>query len=871
MRFGLLNNPMIGLLLLCGVFYSAIAAAKLVPDSHLSDTIAKSPHLQQVMGVEDARHLLVRSGIGAAPTALEALIGKTRIEGIRSIVAGIQTHPINAVPAWVLAPAPRYWSRSDMTRGQRREFNRARQREVSELRMWWVREMIETSSPQTERLLLFWHDHFATAYSAIDDMSTAIARQHLTLRSLAAGNFGELLRAVIRDAAMLHYLDNTSNSKHSPNENLAREFLELFTLGEGAYTESDVKNAAKALTGFSVASLRDQQFRFERWKHDYSQKTLFDKSGDFDGDDLVNLVLDQPATARFIAKKFWAAYINEHTHNSSDIELLAMHFRDSNYDIQSLLAHTLSLPAFWQSQNRGVQIKSPIDLVIGSVRSSGLVPTDWQTIPAQLTQLGQSLFEPPNVAGWPSGGSWITPSHLLNRAAWAREFISSDCVDCTSDSMSDGSMTMMMQGEINKVMQSGEALDGRKLSVRLASENLEGAPEFQLALKHAGETLWASPVLKVRGGHDTKRFGRLSGFSQLPWQTMHVETPDTMPNFDSVVVTFLNDHASADGDRNLYIDWISIEGQLYHTSGGKQDSECPPNNAENAGALYCNGSVTVNAAKSPSSSSPLPGFPSLLHASNAHLSWLNHPAQATSKDVSLAFVLTDLTFHNQHWENFYIQIQHTTEGGFKLQFDNFGCWPECLDPWPDCARQQVEVQLFRQLVLPLRKTDTKGELTCHFTALTDQQKQFVSLLWRSVPSIYDLVRKTRRVQKKPELSDRYHAWMPLIDQIRQQLPDSLYTDNRFASADTLLVVDGSFASEVTSSFDYLVETPPQAASSSFTHTLDAFSRLSELENADGQAWTMGEILISVPPASRISSTVMVSVEHAVQSPEFQLK
>jgi len=214
-------------------------------------------YLDQVMTISDQRHLLERTGFGAPLHSLKKLKGK---QGVQMIVEGLQKKSWNPPPSWVRGVAPPYWARGDMDEPEKQRFNMARDREMGEFRLWWVKEMLETPSPQTERLVLFWHNHFVSTYPALDEKSTSLARQNLMFRKQGSGNFRVMLKEIIRDAAMLNYLDNDNNKRNAPNENLARELLELFTLGEGNYDEHTVKEAARALTGYRTNELKDLSF-----------------------------------------------------------------------------------------------------------------------------------------------------------------------------------------------------------------------------------------------------------------------------------------------------------------------------------------------------------------------------------------------------------------------------------------------------------------------------------------------------------------------------------------------------------------------------------------------------------------------------------
>ena len=219
---------------------------------------------------------------------------------------------------------------------------------------------------------------------------------------------------------MLNYLDNNNSNKEKPNENFARELMELFSLGEGNYTEQDVKNAARALTGYTIEGTNDQQFMFRYWAHDNSEKSIFGKTGNFNGDDLVDLILTQPAAARFITAKFWYALVSNIKPDRSRLAVHANAFRQSDYDIKTLYKSILLSEDFWNVDNRATIVQSPVALTIGTIRSTGILPSDWQTLPSTLAQMGQQLFDPPNVAGWPGGKAWITPGRLLTRLEWLK-------------------------------------------------------------------------------------------------------------------------------------------------------------------------------------------------------------------------------------------------------------------------------------------------------------------------------------------------------------------------------------------------------------------------------------------------------------------
>ncbi len=384
----------------------------------VSATDANSEH---VVSLDDAIHLLTRTGLGAHPAEVAELTGMTRSHAIETVLQGFSSDANDRMPAWVDA-APPYMFRPGMLRADRRQFNQDRNLEFQNLRSWWVEEMLTTASPQTERLVLFWHNHFASSYKGLGNLSTGMARQNRLFREHASGSFRSLLHGILQDAVMLRYLDNNTNRKKAPNENLARELFELFTLGEGNYTENDIKEAARALTGHTFVQSHNLAFRVISGQHDAGTKTIFGVTGKFSGHELVELILDQKKTAEFIATKFWRHYINENDINESSIKQWARVFRDSDYDIGALFKELLQSEDFWAASNRHSIVKSPVDLVIGGARSLGDTTRDVKAMIRAMEEQGQSLFNPPNVAGWPGGEAWVTPGRLLKRLQWLRGF-----------------------------------------------------------------------------------------------------------------------------------------------------------------------------------------------------------------------------------------------------------------------------------------------------------------------------------------------------------------------------------------------------------------------------------------------------------------
>ena len=363
-----------------------------------------------------ARHFLLRTGFAPDQAEVEALTGQPARQAVLDVIHKAQlARPLHAAPDFTSQPAPVSY-RSLKTKEEQQAWRQQQQRESLELKTWWMGEMIESPAPLAERMTLFWHNHFATSQQKVIS-SQAMWRQHLLLRAGALGNFSSLLHAVAKDPAMLVYLDGANSRKEAPNENFAREVMELFTLGEatqgGQYTEQDIREAARAFTGWSVER-EDFSFRFRSVFHDAGDKTVLGRRGNLDGDAALDILLEQPAAARFIVGKLWREFVSP-VPDKAEVERIARHFRASGYDIGAALGELLLSDAFWAESNRGSLIKSPVDLVVGTLRQFDFSYTDATPFALKSAQLGQNLLVPPNVKGWPGQNDWINASTLLER------------------------------------------------------------------------------------------------------------------------------------------------------------------------------------------------------------------------------------------------------------------------------------------------------------------------------------------------------------------------------------------------------------------------------------------------------------------------
>jgi uncharacterized protein (DUF1800 family) len=366
------------------------------------------------LGYDDARHLLNRTGFGATEPEIERFSRMTRDEAARKLLADVRTTAVTPPPSWVgSTEALRYPRAGEKASDvEKKMFLQQQIREGLELRAWWVAEMLATPSPLTERMTLFWHNHFVSSQQKVK-LAELMYWQNATLRANALGNFGDLLHAIARDPAMVVYLDNAQNRKGTPNENFAREAMELFTLGEGSYSEQDVKEAARAFTGWSLDRTTGR-FMFRRFIHDDGTKTVLGRTGNLDGDAVLDILLAQPQTAEFITRKLWREFVSPDI-DEAEVKRIARRFRDSGYDIKVGMYALLTSSAFYAPEHRGVLIKSPVELVVGTLRQFDFRPADTLPFAVAAAGMGQNLFSPPNVKGWPGQETWINSSTLLAR------------------------------------------------------------------------------------------------------------------------------------------------------------------------------------------------------------------------------------------------------------------------------------------------------------------------------------------------------------------------------------------------------------------------------------------------------------------------
>ncbi len=352
--------------------------------------------------IPEIHHLLSRAAFGPALEELEAYRSLTPREITDNLFERSETYtPLQTVPP----PTLTYRELRALSPEEKRELRKKNRELLISLNRAWMEKMIHTDAVLREKMTLFWHDHFAcrtqNAYFAQD--------LNNRLREHALGNFGDLLIEVSKSPAMIRFLNNQQNKKQHPNENFAREVMELFTLGIGHYTEEDIKEAARAFTGWSFTP--QGKFLFRKNLHDSGSKTFLGKTGNFGGEEILRIILEQKQTARFITRKIYRYFINDEIDEAWEQEL-AGSFYDTGYDMKQLMYRIFTDKRFYAPENHLRLIKSPVELLAGYGRLLPLQVSGTKSLLFLQRALGQVLFFPPNVGGWPYGTEWIDSNSL---------------------------------------------------------------------------------------------------------------------------------------------------------------------------------------------------------------------------------------------------------------------------------------------------------------------------------------------------------------------------------------------------------------------------------------------------------------------------
>src|SRR5713101_7942427 len=371
--------------------------------NHLRDT---THGYQGVFASQRVRvaHLLRRAGFGATPAELDRYTAMG-VTGATSALLNYQATSNQTLAAALATIDP-----ATLAGGKG----------AGTIQAWWLQRMVQTARPLEERMTLFWHGLLT---SGLDKVGPApLFTQNQLFRTTALGNFDDLLKAVSKDPAMMVYLDTETNRKGKPNENYARELMELFTTGIGHYTEDDVRESARAFTGWTLSGAKQlrytMQSAFIPRFFDSGQKTFMGKTGNFTGDDIVEILVPLRATAERLSTRLFSFFAYQNP-EPEIVHHLADTFQQSHYNVGAIVREIFSMDAFYSAKAYRALVKSPAELTAQTLRATGADARAYLAAANAMAPMGQVLFYPPNVAGWPGGASWINSSTLLNRLNFA--------------------------------------------------------------------------------------------------------------------------------------------------------------------------------------------------------------------------------------------------------------------------------------------------------------------------------------------------------------------------------------------------------------------------------------------------------------------
>lgn len=407
------------------------------------------------------KHLLLRAGFGVDLKDISRIKNSSPQDIWKELLKKSEKYsPININLEDFSAYKPK-----EANAEMKKIFQKKNKEENAEIILNWYQSMISGEAQLREKMTFFWTGIFATR--------NVVSKFNLQLLNIikenALGNFGDLLLAVSQSPSMLQFLNNQQNKKDHPNENFAREVMELFTMGRGNYTEKDIKEAARAFTGWSFTP--EGNFIMRPRFHDFGNKTFLGKTGNFDGTEILKIILEQKATAKYITKRIYQFFVNEKT-DENLVNELAEKFYQSNYDIKTILNEIFTSKWFFDEKNMGTKIKSPIELMVGIQKILPISIENPKTLIIYQKLLGQMLLNPPNVAGWPSGKAWIDSSTLMLRLKTPQIWSGIISLDYAPKDDDDQNMGMM-QKMLPKNLQGNFKIDWESVSKNLKNENLE--------------------------------------------------------------------------------------------------------------------------------------------------------------------------------------------------------------------------------------------------------------------------------------------------------------------------------------------------------------------------------------------------------------
>jgi hypothetical protein len=510
-----------------------------------------SPVSAEVWNARAARHLLNRAGFGIPAGRVGALVALSPEQAVASLLDyDPGAHPERR--GFILSPLARgdikkMHPEADFAALQLlyQERQREEREAISALQAWWLARMYSTPNPLEEKLTLFWHGHFATSAQKVKS-SYQNHQLYEIFRRNAVGNFKTLTTCVGQSPAMLEYLDNKKSTVEQPNENWARELMELFTLGQGQYTEDDIKESARAFTGWSCDRLA---FRYAEGRHDAGTKTFLGRTGNFQGWDVLDIIFEQPAAATFITGKLWAFFAGV-PGEKAVVEELAQTLRDNNYELRPMLRQLFLSEAFYSDSVQGAQVKSPAQFALQLCHDLGVNAPPFPALTRAVRVLGQDLFYPPNVKGWDGNRAWINANSLLIRTNLPATLLNPDGPGApTDDDTMMGAMLPAPKGGKGGNMMAGMAdaapsTEERKAYFRVAREQamekIRALPKDQRAAK----------VETLRNGTLPERAAMLKelGVDPPPWRAA---SPAAL--FDAMTFTTAGDCIAQLSDRFLTV------------------------------------------------------------------------------------------------------------------------------------------------------------------------------------------------------------------------------------------------------------------------------------------------------------------------------
>ncbi|MGB0957263.1 MAG: DUF1800 family protein [Litorivicinus sp.] len=696
----------------------------------------------QPLSANEAASFLRRTGFEPSPDEVAALVGQPRHDAIDMTLVGLSAEAVIADPAWA-THEPRYWGNESRTRVENERFRTARDAEAGLMRQWWVQQMIASPSPMAERMVLFWDNTFVVGYSGLGHRSHALWKHHQLIRQHAVGDYRALLAGMVRDPAVLRYLDNNSNTKEAPNENLARELFELYTLGEGNYSEQDIKQAALALTGWGETDRGGTRFELKPWAMAGGSKRILGQRGPFDGDDLPDIILQTPHAARFVATRLYHEFISSQAPPEGAIDDFADASRATGFRIDALLKVMLRSAYFWDPAHQGMGVKSPTEYVVGTVRST-------QTNSASLAQLvsaiqaqGQNLLDPPDVSGYDGGIEWLSPEYLIERQRFSEAY-QQRWLNPPTERMDD---TMTTAGTDT-------------LRVMLGGEAYQGPPEFQVSVKHSAGT-WYSETYAVEHARDTERLGRYKDKSAIEYSPVTLAVPADLRDVERISVRFVRDAAGNGGDRNLFVAGVDYRGQQASSTAGVQAPGCR-NDQDGAkrrpGFLYCSGELRFDWSRPDAQTTEAAvAIPGALNTREWVLGWMN---DENDRWRSINMMFDGLEFQGREWDFFGFQYEISDQGERQLRLSARDCIPDCLVRWPSTAwKDKAGVP---SISVPFRAMNEWSMK--HYSGLGRDDRELVKALIALAPLTPSLLNRPRE-DRYPE---RTTFWLSELDTFAKQ-------------------------------------------------------------------------------------------------------